>query len=317
MALRQQQAIAAHDSTRSEMIGMVKKLFILLVAASCAVMQSTVASEPGDDAGKAALSPAEELFLTGNVLFALLHEAGHAIVDEFDVPILGLEENAADTIAIVSLILLDRDRQDARYSAAIGVTALVQSFVWQSGVEREYASTLLWAQHGLSAQRFARMVCLLYGSDSERFAWVAEAAEMDEIRTDGCEHEWETAERGYLWLFDTFGVPPEERAANTGERNTIKYGPARDAEETMLLELLQNKGVLPNLAQALESRFEFADSLTLRLTHCGVPNAYWDSDYAEIVLCYELMTAGLAHVERPEVARLVEQFYGGGQQSAE
>lgn len=288
-----------------------------VVAIICAPTLTAGAEEQADDSATGALSPAEELFLTGNVLFALLHEAGHAIIDEFDVPLLGLEENSADTFAIVSLMLLDRDRQDARYSAAIGVTALVQSFVWESGVEREYASTLLWAQHGLSAQRFARMVCLLYGSDPERFAWVAEAAEMDEIRTDGCEHEWETAERGYLWLINDFGVTPEERTANTGERNTIKYGPARDAEETMLLELLQKKEVLPSLAQALESRFEFPYSLTLRLTHCGVPNAYWDSDYAEIVLCYELMTAGLAHTARPEVARLAERFYGSGQQSAE
>jgi hypothetical protein len=78
--------------------------------------------------------------------------------------------------------------------------------VWQAGIEREHSEVVLWAQHGLSAQRFARLVCLLYGSDPDRFGWVAESAEMDEIRGEGCEHEWQTAERAFLWLLDEFAV---------------------------------------------------------------------------------------------------------------
>jgi hypothetical protein len=188
------------------MIKAVKKLVILSIAVLWAATQSTVALELADEPGQAALSEAETMFVKGNVAFALLHEMAHAIIADFDVPILGLEENAADTIAAVALILRDRESPDARFSASLGVTALVQAYVWQAGIEREHSEVVLWAQHGLSAQRFARLVCLLYGSDPDRFGWVAESAEMDEIRGEGCEHEWQTAERAFLWLLDEFAV---------------------------------------------------------------------------------------------------------------
>jgi hypothetical protein len=44
------------------------------------------------------LSPADRSFLLGNVAFALLHEFGLAVIRDFDVPKLGLEESSADTL---------------------------------------------------------------------------------------------------------------------------------------------------------------------------------------------------------------------------
>src|SRR4051794_28228211 len=35
-------------------------------------------------------------FMTGNMLFVLSHESGHALVSQMEIPILGHEENAAD-----------------------------------------------------------------------------------------------------------------------------------------------------------------------------------------------------------------------------
>jgi hypothetical protein len=131
------------------MIKAVKKLVILSIAVLWAATQSTVALELADEPGQAALSEAETMFVKGNVAFALLHEMAHAIIADFDVPILGLEENAADTIAAVALILRDRESPDARFSASLGVTALVQAYVWQAGIEREHSEVVLWAQHGL------------------------------------------------------------------------------------------------------------------------------------------------------------------------
>src|SRR4029077_11059169 len=43
-------------------------------------------------------------FITGNMLFVLLHELGHATVDEFKLYVLGREEDAADSFAVVRLL---------------------------------------------------------------------------------------------------------------------------------------------------------------------------------------------------------------------
>ena len=36
-------------------------------------------------------------FVLGNSVFVLLHEFGHVVIRDFNIPILGLEETAADT----------------------------------------------------------------------------------------------------------------------------------------------------------------------------------------------------------------------------
>ena len=43
-------------------------------------------------------------FVMGNMLFVLLHELGHATVQELRIPVLGREEDAADDFAILRLL---------------------------------------------------------------------------------------------------------------------------------------------------------------------------------------------------------------------
>ena len=43
-------------------------------------------------------------FVTGNVLFVLAHETGHALISEFGLPVLGREEDAADSLAAIVAI---------------------------------------------------------------------------------------------------------------------------------------------------------------------------------------------------------------------
>ena len=255
-----------------------------------------------------AISAASETFLLGNVTFALLHEFGHAIIRDFNVPLLGLEEESADTIAAVSLILLDRQQPAADFGEALGVTALAQDYVWRTGLEREGAHVALWAQHDLSAQRFARLACLLYGSDSKRYGWVVKAAHMEEIRAENCEDEWRIAERAVLWVRDTYGIPPKQRASRPATEIEVKYAKPLDADEAGFAELIQRRQLLEKLAHLMQTSFAFREPLTLKLSRCRAPNAYWDDEYREVVLCFELMKALAEYSRQPEVTKVVERF---------
>ncbi len=254
------------------------------------------------------LSPASEMFLLGNVVFALFHEFGHAIIRDFDIPLLGLEENSADTIAAVSLVLLDEQHPDIGYGAALGSTALTQALVWKTGLERNSPEVALWAQHQLSAQRYARLICLLYGSSPDRYAWLAEAASMEDIRTDGCEDEWELAERAVIWVRDTYGIAPGERERRPADSIEVSYAPPLNAQEEALFALLKRYELLENVARIVQTRLAFPDRIALKLSHCRTPNAYWDDEYREVVLCYELMPGILSFADRPEVAKLLVRF---------
>ena len=43
-------------------------------------------------------------FVAGNVLFAMAHEVGHMLISELGLPVLGREEDAADTFAVMNLL---------------------------------------------------------------------------------------------------------------------------------------------------------------------------------------------------------------------
>ena len=272
---------------------------------------SSAAAEVQDVSATPTLSSTERTFVLGNVGFALLHEFGHAIIRSFDVPLLGLEENSADTLAAVSLILLDRERPEAGFGAALGVTALAQKLVWESGLEREQSEVILWAQHDVSAQRFARFVCLLYGSNPDRYAWVAKAAHMEEIRAEGCSDEWTIAERAARWVRETYGIPPHKRASQASAAIDVAYGKPLDPTETALTEMLRQSELLERLARYMQTHVAFAEPITIRLTHCRAPNAYWDEEYREVTLCFELMSAFLKIAGQPQVAAAVERFHTG------
>src|SRR6188474_353814 len=43
-------------------------------------------------------------FVVGNTLFVMAHEMGHGLINEMNIPVLGREEDAADSFAIVAAL---------------------------------------------------------------------------------------------------------------------------------------------------------------------------------------------------------------------
>ncbi len=74
-------------------------------------------------------------FVFGNVVFVTLHEIAHVVIEDFDIPVLGNNEDAADTLAAVVLIRLDRERpeQDHRLVRMLLTTADANRILWQRG----------------------------------------------------------------------------------------------------------------------------------------------------------------------------------------
>ena len=90
------------------------------------------------------------LTVAGALHWVFMHELGHAIIDIYDLPITGQEEDSADQFA--TLMLLKEGRRGA---ADLLSTALVY------GSATGY--TPYWDAHSLDYQRYYDMLCLLYG----------------------------------------------------------------------------------------------------------------------------------------------------------
>ena len=61
-------------------------------------------------------------FIIGNTLFVLSHEMGHGVINEMNLPVLGREEDAADSFAITTALRLNTDTQHLAYVLRPGET---------------------------------------------------------------------------------------------------------------------------------------------------------------------------------------------------
>ncbi len=124
-------------------------------------------------------------------LFTFLHELGHALVDQYQLPIIGREEDAADSFAAVFLILMRRD--DAIIDA-------LNQFEVIAAVEDESANIPYWDEHELTRQRIYNIACLLYGSSPESYRnWVTEGR-LPDTRAKLCPTEYEQAKGSWAKL---------------------------------------------------------------------------------------------------------------------
>jgi hypothetical protein len=124
-----------------------------------------------------------DTIIYGAIEFIFYHELGHGLIDVFNIPFTGREEDAVDQFS--TLILL---------TSETGVeSALAGAWFFQllSQLERELT---FWGEHSLDLQRFYSIICLVYGSDPERY-----------------EHLVIRESRGFL-ASSTQGYLPEERA---------------------------------------------------------------------------------------------------------
>ncbi len=227
-------------------------------------------------------------FVIGNVVFVMLHEFSHLIIQDFDVPVLGNSEDAADSLAAVTLIRMDRARpeSDFRFIRMLLTAADANRILWQRGLEQDNPAVYL-TRHPLSLQRAARIACLAYGSDPELLEPLPDIAGLPAFRADWCDEEFADAEKAWLWVRDSF----VRESSGTASEHDFSYGTAREASEDIVREwLVQNEALERTLAYVGRTML-LPDAITLRTRSCGSPDAYWDGNTRELVLCYQLIDA--------------------------
>ncbi|GGK43601.1 DUF4344 domain-containing metallopeptidase [Aliivibrio fischeri] len=93
------------------------------------------------------------------LLHSLLHEAGHAIISEYNIKVLGKEEDAVDDFATM-MLLTYVDNGDAM---AINAAKM---FYFESSYKPDYYHIGEFAgEHSLDLQRYFSVLCLVYGSN--------------------------------------------------------------------------------------------------------------------------------------------------------
>lgn len=119
-------------------------------------------------------------------LFIMMHELGHALVDTYDLPITGREEDAVDDLA--TLTLIDSGASNAAVEAAI---------FWILSDDGQYTDAKFADEHSLNAQRFYATLCTVYGSDPEEWSTIVEYGYLSPERGERCVHEYPRKEAAW------------------------------------------------------------------------------------------------------------------------
>lgn len=132
--------------------------------------------------------------IVGPLADVFFHEFGHALIDLHKIPVLGREENAADTMSAMLMLLLAKG--EAR-------RLILGAAYWYTD-DLETAVTLkpseLSAVHSTPHQRFFNLICIAYGAHQEMFADLVGKAYLPEERAEDCKSEFQQATHAFNLL---------------------------------------------------------------------------------------------------------------------
>jgi len=118
------------------------------------------------------------------VRFAFLHEIGHALIDTYNLPITGNEEDAADRCStFINLTELGEDGVNA-------VLAAADAFAIESKGNAPDKRNLA-DEHLLQEQRFYNSLCMIYGSNTDKYAYILDDNYLPKERAARCPSEYE------------------------------------------------------------------------------------------------------------------------------
>ncbi len=124
------------------------------------------------------------------ITFVFLHELGHALIDLYELPITGNEEDAADRCS--SFICIE----ELGDSGVRAVVAAAEAFAIESKMIKPDRRNLA-DEHLLQEQRFFNTLCMIYGSDPEKYAEFKRDSLLPEARAMRCPSEYTKMARSW------------------------------------------------------------------------------------------------------------------------
>ena len=137
------------------------------------------------------------------ILHTLGHEYAHAFIFANQVVVLGKEEDAADTLATLLLIHSFENGTEIALSAA-------DLFSLEDEEIKEFDDDYFWDEHRLDAQRYFSTLCLIYGSDPDRYADIIPKEQLSIERDRYCEYEYFRQTENWDRLKERYRVLPNK-----------------------------------------------------------------------------------------------------------
>jgi hypothetical protein len=156
----------------------------------CYELLDVVSEVAWDDADKKDVKKYQETLVATWTSF-VFHELGHALIHLYDLPVTGREEDAADDFSTVLMIKREKAGK-----------AILAAKYWANADPETYSKLAYAGDHSLDAQRFYRIICLVYGSSADTYRKLVDRDVLTESRAAQCPGEYQKALRSWETLLD-------------------------------------------------------------------------------------------------------------------
>lgn len=129
------------------------------------------------------------------VNFIFLHELGHALIDSYELPITANEEDAADRCSTYICI------EEIGEEGVEWVVAAAEAFYIQSK-NRQIGKEGLADEHLLDEQRFFNSLCMIYGSNPNKYSQFVSRGLLPEARAVRCPSEYSKTAKAWEQLLE-------------------------------------------------------------------------------------------------------------------
>jgi DNA-binding XRE family transcriptional regulator len=217
-------------------------------------------------------------FVVGNMLFVGFHELGHGIIHELGLPVLGKEEDAADSFATIALININTN-----FSNRVLVQAARGWFLMDRRDRKQGDMLAFYDEHGLDKQRAYQIVCFLVGWNEDRFKELADWVQMPASRQDTCAGDYSNAQ--FSWNAE---LKPHLRAPDQPKSKIdVVYEPVAGKLD-VFARSFRAIGFLETIAGYAADIVVWPHPISLVMKSCGFANAEWKVEVRQEILCYEM-----------------------------
>jgi hypothetical protein len=132
----------------------------------------------------------------GSTAWTFYHEMGHALIDVYKIVHTGKEEDAADELS--TYILINEGGDEGEKAALDGA----EDFYREASEDKDLSEEQFADAHSLDKQRFYNVVCWVYGSNTEKYAYLTEGKDpiLPEGRAELCEDEYHRVTKAWASL---------------------------------------------------------------------------------------------------------------------
>ena len=201
------------------------------------------------------------LHVTGGTLGIFFHELGHGLIDMYQLPVTGREEDVVDEFA--TMLLLYAREEGAEY-----VPEAIWGFadLWRI-IGKHGSKTPWWDEHTDSMVRFGNVLCLLYGSSPKEFQGLMDKyMEKQDRRQYFCRQEYPEKQAAWMTLLK------DHLTVNDGQpkgKMTVVYGETKTEFGRQFEQTLKEEQLFEGLAEGISKGFILPYDVQIVPKDCG------------------------------------------------